>query len=132
MVAPEPLTEEALTAEMSGGALVVNVKSAELAWSPCASLESTWKWYVVEGNNPVKVSPCKVVRVETKGDIDPYAALVPYATWELAATLVFQLMVSLESVAEVAVTAEMIGGALVVKVKSPEVAWSPWALLEST
>ena len=42
MVALEALTDVALTAEITGGAVVVKVKSVEAAWSPWASLKSTW------------------------------------------------------------------------------------------
>ena len=41
--------------------------------------------------------------------VDPYAAVIPYATWEFAATLVVQLMVALEELTEVKFTAEMTG-----------------------
>ena len=90
----------------------------------------------MEGDKPVKLTACVVVNEVTKVVVDPYAAVVPYATWEVAATSVVQSIVAVEAPMDAAFTAEMTGGALVValvvKVKSPDVDRSPCASVEST
>ena len=65
-------------------------------------------------DKPVRVTVCAVASPLAKGDVDPYAAVVPYATCELAATFVVQLMLSLEALTAAALTPEIRGGLLTV------------------
>ena len=69
---------------------------------------------MVEGDKPVTLTECAAVNALFKDVVDPYAAVVPYSTCELAAVLVVQVTVSLEALTDAALTPEITGGLLTV------------------
>ena len=90
--------------------------------------------YVVEGVSPVSVTECDVTSVLTSVDCAPYDVVVPYATCELEAWSVIQVIVAVVEVIPVAVTAPMTGGgppARVVKVEFADAAAFPEPSVDS-
>ena len=82
IVAALPLTPLLETLLMTGAvvsavALVVNVKSPEVAGLPAASTDFTRKWYVALAARPLSPWECAVTSVALSGVEDPYEAVAP-------------------------------------------------------
>src|SRR5436190_1292017 len=97
-------------AVVSEAALVVKLKSPELAGLPAASTDFTRKWYVVLAARPLSPWECAVTSVALSEVADPYAVVVPYSTWLLVCSLVVQVTVAELAVPEALETALMTGG----------------------
>src|SRR6059036_2571764 len=107
-----PLVETLLITGAVVSAVVVKVKSPEVARLPAASLDFTRKWYVVLAVRPPSPWECDVTRAALRAVAKPYAVVVPYSTWPSAASLVVQVTVADAVLAEVPVT-PLITGAVV-------------------
>ena len=77
-------------------------------------METIAKWYRVEVARPPNIIECEVEK-DALLDAEPYAGVVPYTISEVAAWLVFQVIVAPVALIVVAIE-EMVGGEVVVNV----------------
>src|SRR6266571_2445503 len=114
-VADELLADVPETPLITGAvvsAMVVKLKSPEIAKLAAASLDFTRKWYVVLAVRPPSPWECDVTRAALSAVAKPYPVVVPYSTWPSLASSVVQVTVADAVLADVPET-PLITGAVV-------------------